>query len=125
MIRLEKDAVSEIIVTVTELTTITNPEYVFEFEYQQTHEKVACILSDTSTSTNRYNKFSFEDGVDATLPDVGDYIYRIFEQPSGTGTTTTTGLNRVEKGRAYVYDSGEVKNEYIDNNDQDTVYEPE
>lgn len=112
------------IVTVTELTTITNPEYVFEFEYEQTGEKVACILSDTSTSQTRYNSFTFEDGVNAELPDVGDYIYRVFEQPAGTGTTTTTGLNRVEKGRAYVYDSGEVRNEYTNSNEEDTVYEP-
>lgn len=125
MLRIEKNASNELIVTVTELTTITNPEYVFEFEYEQTREKVACILTDTSASATRYNSFTFVDGVNAELPDVGDYIYRVYQQASGTGATANLlEANLVEKGRAYAYDSGEVKNEYTNTNEQDEVYEP-
>lgn len=112
-------------VTVTELTTITNPEYVFEFEHEQTREKVACILSDISTSATRYNEFEITDGNDVTFPYSGDYIYRIYEQPSGTGTTTVSGLTMVEKGRAYVYEADETKNEYTNSSETNTTYERE
>ena len=112
-------------VTVTELTTITNPEYVFQFEHEQTSEKVACILSDTSTSATRYNEFEIIDGTDVTFPYSGNYIYRIFEQANGTGTTTVTGLNMVEKGRAYVFDTDETTKEYTNTSESNTVYERE
>jgi len=95
---------------------------VFEFEHEQTHKVVSCILSDISTSSARYNEFEIEDGVDVTFPNRGNYEYRVYEQPSGTGTTNTTGLNMVEKGRAYVYDTPISDNEYS-NNITENVYE--
>lgn len=109
--------------TVTELTTISNPEYVFVFEHEQTHQEVACILSDISTSATRYNEFVVQDGVDVTFPYSGNYLYSIYEQASGTGTTSTTGLNMVEKGRIYVYTADETKNEYSNDSLTDEVYE--
>lgn len=121
--RLQKNGTTNLVVTVTELTTISNVEYVFVFEHEQTHQEVACILSDISTSGNRYNEFVVRDGVDVTFPYSGNYLYSIYEQEAGTGTTTTTGLNMVEKGRIYVYTADDVKNEYSNDSLTDEVYE--
>lgn len=121
--RLQKNGTTNLVVTVTELTTISSPEYVFEFEHEQSHQTVACILSDISTSSTRYNEFQVQDTVDVTFPYTGNYEYRIYEQAAGTGTTTTTGLNMVEKGRVYVYAADETKNEYSNDSLTDKVYE--
>lgn len=108
--------------TVTELTTLANPEYLFEFIEEQSDEKSYCILTDISTSTTRFNEFSITDGVDVTFPLDGFYTYNIYEQPNGTGTLDPTGLNRVERGRAHIYVIDAKRSEYT-TTETNSVYE--
>ena len=68
MLRIEKGGTSNLIVTVKELTTIQSPKYLFEFEHQQSFDKIYCILTNISTNTERYDEFTIIDGVDVTFP---------------------------------------------------------
>jgi len=43
---------------------------------------ITCILSDSSSYTQRYNLFAFTEGTDATLADTGDYYLEVYEQVS-------------------------------------------
>ncbi len=91
------------IVTVTELTKVTPVYYLFEFEHQQSFEKVYCILPNISTNTERYDEFTIEDGVDVTFPYDGYYIYRVYQQTSSSNLDPELSDGLVEEGRAHVY----------------------
>lgn len=109
-------------VTVTELTTLTNPEYLFEFTEEQIDENLYCILTDVSTATTRFNEFSITDGVDVTFPIDGFYTYNIYEQANGSGNLDPTGLTLVETGRAHVYVIDTARTEYTAT-ETNSVYE--
>lgn len=100
------------IVTVTELTTVTPVYYLFEFEHQQSFEKEYCILTNISTNTERYDEFSLVDGVDVTFPFDGYYIYRIYQQTSSVNLDPELSDGLVEEGRAHVFETDSPSNIY-------------
>lgn len=112
MIRIEKDGTTTFVVTLTELTTISNPEYLFEFVSDQLDKYFYCILTDESSATDRYNKFTIIDGTDVSFTHDGDYTYNVYEQANGSGNLDPSGLNRVEHGRAKVYIVDSAEDEY-------------
>ena len=103
MLRLEKNSISTMIVTVTELTTVSPVHYLFEFEHEQSFLKYYCILPNLSTATSRYDEFVIEDGVDVTFDYDGYYTYRIYQQTSSTNLDPDLANGLVEEGRAHVY----------------------
>lgn len=109
--------------TLKELTTISNPEYLFEFIEEQTDESVYCILTDTSLHSSRYNQFTITDGSDVNFVIDGFYTYKVYEQANGSGNLDPSGLTMVEEGRAYVYVTDAEPNEYEDTSETDSVYE--
>jgi hypothetical protein len=125
MIKLLRDGTTTFVATVTELTTISNPEYLFEFIEEQTDNSVYCILADTSTETTRFNEFSITDGTDVNFSVDGFYTYKIYEQANGSGNLDPDGLTMVEEGRAYVYVVDTSPNEYENTSETSSVYEPE
>lgn len=122
MLRILRNGTTAVVVTVTELTTISNPEYLFEFIEEQTDAKVYAIISDISTATTRFNEFSIQDGVTVTFPTDGFYSYNIYEQANGSGNLDPDGLTRVETGRAHVYVVDASRIEYI-SSETNSVYE--
>lgn len=125
MLKLQRNATTTFVVTVTELTTISNPEYLFEFIEEQTDESLFCILANTSTETERFDEFSITDGSDVNFSIDGFYTYKIYEQTNGSGNLDPTGLTMVETGRAHVYVTDADPNEYTNDNETSTVYESE
>ena len=79
MILLNQATTSTFDITLTELVTLTNPFYLFVFINKQTNEEHKVILSDSSTYTERYNRFNFTEPTDLTLI-AGDYIYKVYEK---------------------------------------------
>jgi hypothetical protein len=112
MLRIQKNSTTSLIVTVTELTTVSPVYYLFEFEHQQSFEKEYCILTNISTNTERYDEFSLVDGVDVTFPFDGYYIYRIYQQTSSVNLDPELSDGLVEEGRAHVFETDSPSNEY-------------
>lgn len=79
MILINQAATSVIDITLTELVTITNPFYLFVFTNKQTSEVSKCLLTDSSSYTERYNRFNFTEPTDLTLI-AGDYVYKVYEK---------------------------------------------
>lgn len=110
MIVINKNATTEFVATLYELSQLTNPNYLFEFESDQTKTKYYCIITDTSTNKERYNEFSFVEGSDdptngsLILGSAGFYNYKVYEQSSSTNLDPT-GLNVVERGKLKLIDS--------------------
>jgi hypothetical protein len=127
MKKLLRSGVSSIVCTVTELTTISTPEYLFEFINEQSdddNDTQYAVLTDTSSYTGRFNEFSIEDGVDVTFPNDGYYTYNIYEQVV-SGSVDPTGKTVVERGRVHVYSVDAAESEYTDTTQADKIYEDE
>ena len=98
--------------TVTELTTITAPNYLFQFIEEQSGDEVFCILTNISTGIPRYDEFTIIDGVDVTFPYAGFYTYKIYQQTSAINLDPALSQGLVEEGRAHVYETDSPANEY-------------
>lgn len=115
MIVLTKNASTIFVATLWEKTTITSPVYLFEFKNDLTKTDYYCIMSDTSTNIDRYNKFTFTEGVNDALNgslilgNGGYYEYRVFEQVSTTNLDPS-GLTIVETGKMKLIDTTEEPN---------------
>jgi hypothetical protein len=115
MLRIQKANSSNLIVTVTELTTVSPVYYLFEFEHEQSFLKYYCILTNISTGISRYDEFLLEDGVDVNFDYDGYYTYRIYQQTSSTNLDPELSDGLVEEGRAHVYVQDSPSNEYNEN----------
>lgn len=113
MLRIQRGAANNLIVTASELTTLTAPVYyLFEFIEEQTDQRDYCILTDSSLNPSRFNEFLFTEGVDASLPYAGFYTYKIYQQSSDANLDPDLSGGLVEEGRAYVYDSESPASDY-------------
>lgn len=99
-------------ITVTELTTIQNPKYLFEFIEEQSDDKVYCILENVSTATERFDEFVIVDGVDVTFPYSGFYSYKVYQQESDSNLNPDLSDGLVEEGRAHIYEEESPSGEY-------------
>ena len=115
MLKILKDSTSILIVTVTELTTVSPVYYLFEFEHEQSFLKYYCILDNISLATERYDEFELVDGVDLSFDYDGYYTYRIYQQISSTNLDPNLSDGLVEEGRAHVYVIDSPSNEYNEN----------
>lgn len=100
MIQLIKGQSKDVIVTLTELTTLANVYYLFVFTHETTKAVINVIKagsSDLSSYKYRYNKFTFAAGLFSNAL-IGKYTYSVFEQLSSSNTNTT-GLNLIETGK--------------------------
>lgn len=103
MILLNKGQSNTIVVTLTELKNELLPDYwlfVFSLDQAQGDEEYTyrIQLTDTSTSTNRYNLFTLVEGTDITFDLEGDYKYQVYQMPDNLSTDETEG-ELVETGK--------------------------
>jgi hypothetical protein len=105
--QLKKNQVnSDIVLTLKEKTTITDPVYLFGFESDQTKVSYYCICQDLATTAQkkRYNLFDITEGINDPLNSKlilglqGRYHFYIYEQATGSTNLDPTGLTIVERG---------------------------
>jgi hypothetical protein len=106
MIYIDKGQLNTFALTLTEVTTLVDPFYlfVFEGEFNTAVEPIFWVGEDTSSWPTRYNLFTLEEGVDLTLIK-GQYTYSVFESADPITideNTNTEGLNLIEEGRLVV-----------------------
>lgn len=131
MIDLQQDTTNNVVVTLRELTTITNPYYLFEFTSQDTNESKIFTAANISPNVNRYDQFSIEltsgaedllTGV-IKLPIKGFYTYHIYSQVSATNLELANIIELVEMGKVYINDTvNPVKKSYTGGNKNKVVY---
>lgn len=100
MIQIVKGQSKDVIVTLTELTTLVNAYYLFVFTHETTKAVINVIKpfnTDLSLFKYRYNKFTFASGL-FTNALIGKYTYSVFEQISSSNTNIT-GLTLIESGK--------------------------
>jgi len=101
MIYLEKDSVNSFVLTLTEVTTIPNALYLFEFEdeFNTAPDPIYWSGPDTSPWPSRYNLFTIDEPTDIDFVK-GQYRYKVYQTP--TYTLDPTGLTMIEEGRMVV-----------------------
>lgn len=101
MIYLEKDSTNSFVLTLTEVTTLSNAYYLFEFEdeFNTTPNPIYWQGADTSLWPSRFNLFTITDPLDIDFIK-GQYRYKVYE--SSTPTLDPAGLNMIEEGRMVV-----------------------
>jgi hypothetical protein len=109
MLIIKTDQPNTLVVTVSQNSELTNPEYLFSFTHIFSKQRVTFIPIDISTHKVRYDEFYFieGDGVgEIDFPYQGLYTYAIYEQPSGSGNLNPAlATNVVENGEAQVFPS--------------------
>lgn len=130
MIYLKKNTENQVVLTLTESSSLTNPNYLFKFvnEYDLTAVPIFFTTPDVSGYTNRYNKFiitesssgSTDGGIDVPLALItGQYSYSIYEAETVTlDVEETTGVV-LEEGRMVVSGNDD---EQVIGNAIDSVY---
>lgn len=104
MIYIEKGQVNTFALTLSEVTTLVDPFYlfVFEDEFNTAVDPILWEGVDTSDYPYRYNLFTMEEGVDLDLVK-GQYTYKVYESPIAVDINTNTdNLNLIEEGRMVV-----------------------
>ena len=106
MIYIDKGEINTFALTLSEVTTLVSPYYlfVFEGEYNTAVEPIYWAGTDTSNWPTRYNLFTLEEGIDVELTK-GQYKYSVYESPTAIivdENTNETELNLIEEGRMVV-----------------------
>lgn len=123
MIYLVKGETNQIVLTLTEKQTLTNPNYLFRFIHRALNVEVKFVLlnaADTSLFKDRYNQFSIVTNTYFTNYNTGEWEYYIYEQISTTNTnpslTTTmleSGIMRLDNSTNFEYDTYQTSNTFI------------
>lgn len=111
MIRFLKNSTNNVVVTLTENATVTNPIYLFMFTNQTSNVPYYFISTDTSSYKTRYNKFSVVEKLAAntlngevTLGFNGYYNYTVYQ----TSLANTSGLTTAADAVPFITKSVEV-----------------
>lgn len=109
MIYINKGEVNSIVLTLTEVSTLSNPYYLFVFENEMNtiSQPILFTTADISTWKERFNLFLLDEPVDVVLVK-GQYKYEVYESTiPPTEISDTTGVV-IEEGRMVV--SGAIVN---------------
>jgi len=108
---------NSLVVTVSQNSTIPNPEWLFSFTHIFSKQQVRFIPTDISVSRSRYDEFEFIEGTgvgEIAFPFEGQYNYGIYQQPQGSGNLNPSlSDGAVEFGTAVVIvSSASTTNDY-------------
>lgn len=114
MIYIDKNSLNNFVLTLTENSRLTNPNYLFQFknEYVLNSEPIYWTAQDISLYPNRYNQFQLNEAASgstsggtsgATLSLIGgQYSYTVYESTASTLSISATTGRIVEEGRMVV-----------------------
>ena len=113
MIYINKGEVNNIVLTLSEVSSLTNPFYLFVFQNEMNTESTPILFAtaDISAYPERYNQFLLDEPVDVELVK-GQYSYFVYESLIPPVTIEDTTGNIIEEGRMVV--SGAIVNSIYD-----------
>ena len=109
MLELHYGETSEkIIVTLNELITLADPDYLFVFTHVVTRDVVSFVKSsaaDESAYPERYNQFDIDTSDVFEDQQPGEWHYEIYEQSSNSNTDPDLATGLIESGKMILYPS--------------------
>lgn len=129
MIKITKGQANTVVLTLTEKSTLTSPDYLFVFKSDQTEVEFIFIAADTSLYPERYNEFTITETAnpdpldgEVELPNTKFYSYTIYEQNSATNLDPSQATGIVEVGKVEVFDTASTDNTYSPQSDINYTY---
>lgn len=130
MIRLTQNTSSNVVLTLSEVTTLSNPYYVFEFISDDTNISKVFTGVDISSNISRYNEFVIElntvEDLNNSIIDLktkGFYRYKIYSTAILNDLDLNNVTELVESGKVYVKGLEQIsKVTYSGGNDTKVVY---
>ena len=130
MIRLTQNTSSNVVLTLSEVTTLSNPYYVFEFISDDTNISKVFTGVDISSNISRYNEFVIElntvEDLNNSIIDLktkGFYKYKIYSTAILNDLDLNNVTELVESGKVYVKGLEQIsKVTYSGGNDTKVVY---
>ena len=106
MIYIEQGVINQVVLTLTEVTTVPTPHYLFAFtnEMNTTSSTQLFTTADTSSYPERYNLFVLNEPVDITLLQ-GQFIYQVYQSSTPYTLPLTIAQSTgvvIEEGRMVV-----------------------
>ena len=108
MILINKNSGNEVVLTLSEKTSIVGATYLFEFINDATKETKLFISADYSNNKERFNIFNIiETSTEVPLTgrvklSIGNWKYNIYQQTSTTNLVVANSGAKVENGRVDV-----------------------
>lgn len=106
MILINENTSNTVILTLSEKTTLTNVNYLFEVYNDMTNIYKYFIAQDISTNKLRYNEFIITETItefpllgQINLITEGFYKYNVYEQASPSNLNPLLALNLIDKGK--------------------------
>src|SRR6056300_1177788 len=135
MLKIERNQNNKMVVSVSSHKTLSNPYYLFSFEHILSKEKVRFFPKNISNSTDRYDEFEFNEGVEPVgytgdvpyeiFPYPGQYYYSIYECFNTNSTNPQYAFDKLEEGRAIVDDESvpdPYSYTYVSSNEENSNY---
>lgn len=116
MLQIKRNQTNEIIITATELTTIENAFYLFEFINDQNGEKFYSVLDKNTSSTCRFDSFTLIEPTDINFGLDNFFTYNVYQQDNDTNLDPELSSGLVETGRARIYSDSSSGVEYDSDN---------
>jgi hypothetical protein len=127
MLELNYGAASEkIIVTLGELETLDEPNYLFIFTHTLTKQQIVFIKlnsDDESEYKSRYNKFNITTVSTFLNKPIGEWLYEIYEQVSNLNTDPDLATSLLEFGKMILYSAVEFEREMYENQTSFKTYQ--
>lgn len=108
MLHLTKGQTDNIVLTLTEKATLTNPNWLFIFESRLTNETISFVIlgsADLSAYKERFNSFDLVVNTYFANKTSGEYTYSIYEQASSSNTNPALATGLVEVGQMNLKDA--------------------
>lgn len=108
MLHLTKGQTDNIVVTLTEKATLTNPNWLFIFKSRVTNETISFVVlgsADLSAYKERFNSFNIVVNTYFANKTSGEYTYSIYEQASSSNTNPDLATGLVEVGQMNLKDA--------------------
>lgn len=96
----------KIIVTLNELQTLDEPNYLFRFVHVLTKQVISFIrgqADDESGYPSRYNQFDINTAVTFLNKPVGEWHYTVYEQVGAVNTDPDLATGLLESGKMLLY----------------------
>jgi len=106
MIYIEQGVINQMVLTLTEVTTVPTPHYLFAFTNEMNTASVPQLFTtaDTSLWPERYNLFVLNEPVDIILKQ-GQFIYQVYQSSTPYTLPLTIAQSTgvvIEEGRMVV-----------------------
>lgn len=108
MIHFTKGQTENIVLTLTEKTTLSAPNFLFIFKSRTSNEQVSFVIlgsADLSSFKERFNSFNIVINTHFTNKISGEYSYIVFEQTSTSNVNPANATGIVEVGQMNLKDA--------------------